>query len=136
MPPSTPDLDQEMVPRSLIRLPCRCQAPFVHWTTCSCMIGKWSLEVVVTVIPGSRNGLVSLSWLDAILITFARVRFDHACLSTSTIVQATATPSMLNPSSGLHVVQPAIIVRYSFVPASSAQVRSAVSLMYVPRMTP
>src|SRR5438270_2394981 len=85
-----------IVPRSSMMLPCRCQELAVHWRTCSCMIGKWSLDVVVTLIPGSRNGLAfcpdSFSCDDAIFITFSRVKFEPACLSTSTIVYATATP--------------------------------------------
>src|SRR6185437_8090530 len=81
-----------IVPRSSMRLPWSFQPVPAQLITCSCMIGKWSDEVVLTATPGSRNGFVSLSCLDAMSMMFARVRFEPACVSTSTIVYATATP--------------------------------------------
>src|SRR6266851_4204937 len=81
-----------MVPRSSMRLPWRVHPVPPQWITCSCVMGKWSLEVVLTFTPGSRNGLVSLSWLAAMLITFLRVMTEPACVRMSTIVYATATP--------------------------------------------
>src|SRR6266849_4553373 len=81
-----------MVPRSSMRLPWRVHPLPPQWITCSCVMGKWSLEVVLTFTPGSRNGLVSLSWLAAMFITFLRVMTEPACVRMSTIVYATATP--------------------------------------------
>src|SRR5206468_1592534 len=79
-------LDYLIVPRSSMRLPCSFHPVPAQVITCSCMIGKWSLEVVVSLTPGRRNGFVSLSWLLAIFITLALVRLFPACLSTSTMV--------------------------------------------------
>src|SRR3989442_7560556 len=85
-------LDYLMVPGSSIRLPWSVHPVPFQVMTCSCMIGKWSDEVVLTLTLGSRNGLVSFSLLAAMSITFFRVMTVPACFSTSTIVYATATP--------------------------------------------
>src|SRR5712692_1560302 len=78
-----------IVPRTSMRLPCGVQPVPFQVDNCIWLIGKWSVGVVLTTMPESTKGLlVSLRLLPAMLITLARVMFDPACLSTSTIVYA------------------------------------------------
>ena len=45
-----------IVPRSSMRLPTKVHPVPFQVITCSWVIGKWSLEVVLTTTPGRRNG--------------------------------------------------------------------------------
>src|SRR5258708_39078590 len=86
-----------IVPRSSMRLPCLVQPVPLHVITCSWGIGKWSLEVVLTTPPGSRNGLaVSLLPLVVMRSNIAQFMLFLSIFCRPHIVQGIAPPYSMN----------------------------------------